>query len=170
MPWSNMRRKLTLPVGPRVPITTALRHEYPLGHRSCGRRTSAPRRRDCGCGRSEDHRPVPRRDSILVSHDEHLIELIADRLWLVADGTCSRSMGTLRNTGARNSNAAKQRGRKNQTAAMADMRSGGLPPNRRRELEPLRRQVRRAEEEVARLTRERGALDRALATAKGNGS
>jgi len=53
---------------------------------------------------------------------------------------------------------------------MADVRPGGLPPERRRELEPLRRQVRRAEEDLARLTRERGALDRALATAKGNGS
>ncbi len=32
---------------------------------------------------------------ILVSHDAHLIELVADRLWLVADGTCKPYEGTL---------------------------------------------------------------------------
>src|SRR4029077_15342501 len=44
-----------------------------------------------------------------------------------------------------------------------------LAAERRRELEPLRRQARRAEEEGGRLTRERDALDRALAKDKGNG-
>jgi ATP-binding cassette subfamily F protein 3 len=44
-----------------------------------------------------------------------------------------------------------------------------LAAERRRELEPLRQQARRAEEEVARLTRERDALDRALASGKPNG-
>lgn len=32
---------------------------------------------------------------ILVSHDAHLIELVADRLWLVDDGTCKPYEGTL---------------------------------------------------------------------------
>ncbi|MCA8930800.1 MAG: ABC-F family ATP-binding cassette domain-containing protein, partial [Alphaproteobacteria bacterium] len=32
---------------------------------------------------------------ILVSHDPHLIELVADRLWLVADGTCRAYDGDL---------------------------------------------------------------------------
>lgn len=32
---------------------------------------------------------------ILVSHDAHLIELVADRLWLVEDGTCKTYEGTL---------------------------------------------------------------------------
>lgn len=32
---------------------------------------------------------------ILVSHDAHLIELVADRLWLVDDGTCQPYDGTL---------------------------------------------------------------------------
>ena len=34
---------------------------------------------------------------ILVSHDAHIVNLIADRLWLVGDGTCSPYDGTLEN-------------------------------------------------------------------------
>jgi ATP-binding cassette subfamily F protein 3 len=32
---------------------------------------------------------------VLISHDPHLIELTADRLWLVADGTCRQYDGDL---------------------------------------------------------------------------
>ena len=34
---------------------------------------------------------------ILVSHDAHIVNLIADRLWLVSDGTCYPYDGTLDN-------------------------------------------------------------------------
>jgi ATP-binding cassette, subfamily F, member 3 len=44
-----------------------------------------------------------------------------------------------------------------------------LAAERRRELDPLRQKVRLAEETVARLTREREALDRALVKQQGNG-
>src|SRR6516164_9621680 len=43
---------------------------------------------------------------VLVSHDEHLIELIADRLWLVADGTVQPFEGDLKTTGGSCSSAA----------------------------------------------------------------
>ena len=32
---------------------------------------------------------------ILVSHDAHLVELVADRLWQVSDGTCKAFDGNL---------------------------------------------------------------------------
>jgi len=106
---------------------------------------------------------------VLVSHDEHLIELIADRLWLVANGTVRPFDGDLEDyrrlvlersgpaDGARSNGANSRR----QTRRLA--------AERRRELDPLRQKVRLAEETVARLTREREALDRALVKQQGNG-
>jgi ATP-binding cassette subfamily F protein 3 len=106
---------------------------------------------------------------VLVSHDEHLIELIADRLWLVAHGTVRPFDGDLEDyrrlvfersgpvDGARSNGSNSRR----QTRRLA--------AERRRELDPLRQKVRLAEETVARLTREREALDRALVKQQGNG-
>jgi ATP-binding cassette, subfamily F, member 3 len=105
---------------------------------------------------------------VLVSHDEHLIELIADRLWLVAGGTVRPFEGdlddyrrlVLERDGSRGNGAgpAEPGGRR---AARR------LAAERRRELDPVRRKARLAEQEVARLTRERDAIDRSLA--QGNG-
>src|SRR5215472_560872 len=108
---------------------------------------------------------------VLVSHDEHLIELIADRLWLVAGGTARPFDGDLadyrrlvlerdRSTGNGASPAEPDRRRAARRQAA----------ERRRELDPLRRKARLAEEEVARLTRERDALDRSLAGEQGAGA
>jgi ATP-binding cassette subfamily F protein 3 len=106
---------------------------------------------------------------VLVSHDEHLIELIADRLWLVADGTVRPFEGDLedyRRLVLERSDAVEG-GRSNGSNTRREARR--LAAERRRELDPLRQQARRAEQEVARLTKERDALDRALANGKGNG-
>jgi len=54
-------------------------------------------------------------------------------------------------------------------AATAGRQTRRLAAERRRELDPLRQKVRSAEETVARLTREREALDRALVKQQGNG-
>jgi ATP-binding cassette, subfamily F, member 3 len=105
---------------------------------------------------------------VLVSHDEHLIELIADRLWLVADGTVRPFEGDLDDY---------RRLVLERSGPSEGVRSNGsdvrrqtrrLAAERRRELEPLRRKVRQAEETLARLTKERDALDRALAKPQGN--
>jgi ATP-binding cassette, subfamily F, member 3 len=102
---------------------------------------------------------------VLVSHDRHLIELVAERLWLVADGTARPFDGDLDDyeqqvlegdTGAEGSRAgaAETGGRRTARRSAAE---------RRRELEPLRRAVRRAEAAISHLTAERDALDRVLA-------
>jgi len=106
---------------------------------------------------------------VLVSHDEHLIELIADRLWLVADGTVRPFEGDLedyRRLVLERSETAEGE-RLNGSNARREARR--LAAERRRELDPLHRQARRAEQEVARLTKERDALDRVLANGNGNG-
>ncbi|MBV8334623.1 MAG: ABC-F family ATP-binding cassette domain-containing protein, partial [Alphaproteobacteria bacterium] len=106
---------------------------------------------------------------VLVSHDEHLIELIADRLWLVADGTARPFEGDLdeyrRLVLERSAPAEEPRANGSDSRREARRQAA----ERRRELEPLRRKARHAEETVARLTRERDALDRALAKPQGNG-
>ncbi len=101
---------------------------------------------------------------VLVSHDRHLLELVADRLWLVADGTARPFDGDLKDyehqvlDGAGSNNEARSSGGRydNRRATRR------LAAERRRELEPLRQIVRRAEERITRLTEEREALDRAL--------
>jgi ATP-binding cassette subfamily F protein 3 len=106
---------------------------------------------------------------VLVSHDEHLIELIADRLWLVAEGTVRPFEGDLedyRRLVLERSGPAEGT-RPNGTDGRREARR--LAAERRRELEPLRRKARQAEETVARLTGEREALDRTLAKPQGKG-
>ena len=104
---------------------------------------------------------------VLVSHDEHLIELIADRLWLVAGGTVRPFEGDLEDY----RRLVLERGgsgegvRSNGPNSRREARR--LAAERRRELDPLRQQARRAEETVARLTKEREALDRSLAQHNG---
>jgi ATP-binding cassette subfamily F protein 3 len=101
---------------------------------------------------------------VLVSHDWHLLELVADRLWLVGDGTAQPFDGDLRDyerqvlDGSRSANGAHS----------TEPEPGGryaarrVAARRRREVAPLRQIARRAEEAFARLTEEREALDRAL--------
>jgi len=102
---------------------------------------------------------------ILVSHDRYLLEACADRLWLVADGKVKPFDGDLddyrrmvlseRNAGmgeAKASNAGPSRGDIRRAAA-----------EKRAETAPLRRRVKRAEEEIARLNKEIAAIDNKLA-------
>jgi ATP-binding cassette, subfamily F, member 3 len=100
---------------------------------------------------------------VLISHDWHLVELVADRLWLVADGTARPFNGDLEEY--RRLLLAKEGG-------AADGRESDGPTRhaqrraaaeRRRELEPLRRRVQAAEQRVAALTKDLAAIDVALA-------
>jgi ATP-binding cassette subfamily F protein 3 len=100
---------------------------------------------------------------VLVTHDSHLIELIADRLWLVAEGAVRPYDGDLADyrelilgRGDPPPAARPQSGTARRTARR-------VAAERRRDLEPLRRRARAAEEAVRRLVGERQALDHALA-------
>jgi ATP-binding cassette subfamily F protein 3 len=105
---------------------------------------------------------------VLVSHDEHLIELIADQLWLVADGTVRPFNGDIEDYRRLVLERSETEKKEKPNGGNGRREARRLAAERRGELEPLRRQVRRAEEEIAQLTRQRDALDRAL-TGKGNG-
>ncbi|MFN3077862.1 MAG: ABC-F family ATP-binding cassette domain-containing protein [Alphaproteobacteria bacterium] len=108
---------------------------------------------------------------ILITHDPHLVELVADRLWLVADGGCQDFDGDLddyrrllldrardqrremRAAGGDGSAADRSR-RKEARRADAEARS---------RLAPLRRMVEQAERKVGSLERSRAELEARLA-------
>jgi len=100
---------------------------------------------------------------ILVSHDRHLVELTADRLWLVADGTAKEYDGSLdeyrrqilsRSSGERDEEEPAPRvNRKEARRAAAKARE---------QTSALRRDVEKAEKLVEKLARERSELDHAL--------
>jgi ATP-binding cassette subfamily F protein 3 len=100
---------------------------------------------------------------ILISHDASLIELAADRLWLVGDGRVRPYEGDLAEyrtfllaSGAARAPAAEP--------APADARMSAA--ERRSLLAPLRQTVRAAERAIERLSAERAALETALADPK----
>jgi ATP-binding cassette, subfamily F, member 3 len=98
---------------------------------------------------------------LLISHDPHLVELVADRLWLVADGTVRPFEGDLDDyrallaersrTESRSESGASRRGDRRDRAEARAARA------------PLYRRAREAEERVARLSAERVAVERKLA-------
>ncbi|WP_119678187.1 ABC-F family ATP-binding cassette domain-containing protein [Indioceanicola profundi] len=103
---------------------------------------------------------------IVISHDPNLIELTADRLVLVADGTAKPFEGDLEEykklllDRARSANreakgeARSKEQRKEERRAAAEMRA---------QLAPLRRKIEEAEKKLARLTAKRGELSAKLA-------
>ena len=96
---------------------------------------------------------------LLITHDPHLVELIAERLWLVADGTARPFDGDLDDYRAllaeRARPAAKREApRRDERRERADARAA---------LAPLRKRARDAEARLQRLGAERVAIERALA-------
>jgi ATP-binding cassette subfamily F protein 3 len=120
---------------------------------------------------------------ILVSHDRHLVELIADRLWLVADGTVKPFDGDLddyerlvleQSRGMRREARAERTPREQKSEAKAEAKSGDRPAidkqDRRRaaaeqrvRLAPLKDAQRAAEKRFEKLSRELAEVERALA-------
>ena len=103
---------------------------------------------------------------VLISHDWHLVELVADRLWLVADGTVRPFEGDLDEY--RRLLLAKESGGGNgrdgaDTSRRAERRAAAV---RRRELEPLRRRLQSAEARLGSLGKEISAIETQLADPK----
>jgi ATP-binding cassette subfamily F protein 3 len=103
--------------------------------------------------------------AILVSHDRHLIEACADRLWLVGDGTVAPYEGDLddyrRLVLGREVRAEEERNGADGKASRADMRRAAA--ERREELKPLKRRIDAAEKTIATLTADIAAIDAQLA-------
>jgi ATP-binding cassette subfamily F protein 3 len=102
---------------------------------------------------------------LLITHDPHLVELVADRLWLVADGTVHPFDGDLddyrvllaeraRSQSKGDGNKAEPLPRKDDRRERAAARAA---------LAPLRKQAKDAEALLANLTAERAAIEAKLA-------
>ena len=100
---------------------------------------------------------------LLISHDPHLVELTADRLWLVADGRVRPFDGDLDDY----RRACSSRHRPTASGAAAEANPRRAQRQRQAEararLAPLRQAAQAAERELERLNEERAALAARLA-------
>ncbi|MGJ3259402.1 MAG: ribosomal protection-like ABC-F family protein [Rhodospirillales bacterium] len=106
---------------------------------------------------------------ILVSHDAHLIELVADRLWLVADGTCKPYEGSLGDYAAE-----LQAARRAQRQTAKDRTDGENSRDNRKQARKeraeqrqataaLRKTIKNVEARIAKLEAEKASLEQRLA-------
>jgi ATP-binding cassette subfamily F protein 3 len=102
---------------------------------------------------------------VLVSHDWHLVELVADRLWLVEGGTVrpfEDDLDAYRRRLLERDDPAESRAASAAPASNPRRAGRREAAERRLALEPLRRKARLAEAAAARLAAEQQALDRSL--------
>jgi len=107
---------------------------------------------------------------VLVSHDTHLVKMIADQLWLVAGGTVKPFEGDideyqaklLRERSNRPAKEAKGKKDKKQKAAQAQAAAPVAAEKPKRG--PLKRALEEAEKAMAKLTKERTELETKLAS------
>ena len=105
---------------------------------------------------------------LIVSHDRHMIEMTADRLVLVDDGTAKEFDGSIEDyirfvlaadpAASRGEGGARGVSKKDQRKAAAEARE---------QSQALRKRARSAEAELERLTAERSAIDQAMFDPKG---
>jgi ATP-binding cassette subfamily F protein 3 len=96
---------------------------------------------------------------ILVTHDPSLVELCAERLWLVRDGTCKPLEGDLDEYRASLS-APRPR---SQSGNGGGKKRGGGGSEARARLADQRRAIKAIEDDIARLTKERASIRASLA-------
>jgi ATP-binding cassette subfamily F protein 3 len=99
---------------------------------------------------------------LLITHDPHLVELIADRLWLVADGTVRSFDGDLDDYRVLLAERARPAGKGETTTRRNDRRERA---ETRAALAPLRRQAKDAETRLAKLAYEQATIEAKLADA-----
>ena len=108
---------------------------------------------------------------VIVSHDPHVIELTADRLWLVDQGTVTPYDGDLDDYRKLLTKPAKNKDKSTKADEPVVPIVPDIPKKERRrlaaekrnELAPLRKRVKRAEDKVIKLTAETERLQAALA-------
>jgi ATP-binding cassette, subfamily F, member 3 len=100
---------------------------------------------------------------VIVSHDWHLLSLVAERLWLVADGTVKPFEGDLDDYRRLVLAPTASESESGKNAANQRRETRRLAAERRRELEPLRRALKEAERSVTELSARKSALDQRIA-------
>ena len=100
---------------------------------------------------------------VLITHDRSLMELVADRLWLAADGTIKPFDGDMDDYAKYVIDRARQAARagKGEAAPAKDSRKSGAQA--RAQLAPLKKALDAVEQKVARLSKTIAEIDAALA-------
>ena len=100
---------------------------------------------------------------ILVSHDPHLVETVADRLWLVADGTCKPYDDDLegyRNLVVQQRKRERSGAKQEAKSKKSDKKSGASD---------VEKQAAKLEQALAQITARKDAVENELATASASG-
>jgi len=97
---------------------------------------------------------------ILITHDRSLMELVADRLWLAADGTVKPFDGDMDDYAKFVLDRAKQAVKPTQVAR--ELEQAAAPAAKKVAVEPLRRKVEAAEQVMTRCTRNLAELETQL--------
>ncbi|MGE0852230.1 MAG: ABC-F family ATP-binding cassette domain-containing protein [Hyphomicrobiaceae bacterium] len=106
---------------------------------------------------------------ILITHDRHLIEAAADRLWIVRDGTVRSYDGDVDSYRAEclaergGNDAPRERGKGGRAAKAKPQDARRQAAGQRAALAPLKKKVTEAEAEVTRLAKSIAAIDKMLA-------
>jgi ATP-binding cassette subfamily F protein 3 len=101
---------------------------------------------------------------ILITHDRSLMELVADRLWLAADGTVKPFDGDMDEYAKFVLDRAKQAVKPTQVdREPAKAEPAAAPAKKSVAIEPLKRKIEAAEQVVTRTTRQLAELDAQLA-------
>ena len=98
---------------------------------------------------------------LLITHDPHLVELVADRLWLVADGTVQPFDGDLDDYRALLAERARPAAKPDAAPTRREDRRERAEA--RAATAPLRRRARDAEQRIAKLADERARIEAKLA-------
>jgi ATP-binding cassette subfamily F protein 3 len=97
---------------------------------------------------------------LLITHDPHLVELVADRLWLVGDGTVQNYDGDMDEYRSLLSERARPASRNDGTNNRRDERRERA--DARAAMAPLRKRAKDAEARIARLEKERATIEAQL--------
>ncbi|MDR7114281.1 ABC-F family ATP-binding cassette domain-containing protein [Caulobacter sp. BE254] len=100
---------------------------------------------------------------ILITHDRSLMELVADRLWLAADGTVKPFDGDMDEYARFVLDRAKQAVKPTQVARESAKAEPAAAPKKSVAIEPLKRKIEAAEQVVTRTTRQVAEFDAQLA-------
>ncbi|MGR4865609.1 ABC-F family ATP-binding cassette domain-containing protein [Caulobacter sp. LARHSG274] len=100
---------------------------------------------------------------ILITHDRSLMELVADRLWLAADGTVKPFDGDMDEYAKFVLDRARQSVKPTQVAREPAKAEPAPPAKKSVAIEPLKRKIEAAEQVVTRQTRQLAELDAQLA-------
>jgi ATP-binding cassette subfamily F protein 3 len=100
---------------------------------------------------------------ILITHDRSLMELVADRLWLAADGTVKAFDGDMDDYAKFVLDRAKQAVKPTQVAREPEPVVAAAPARKTVAIEPLKRKIEAAEQVVVRTTRQVNELEAQLA-------